>query len=267
MKFHAAIPTLLLALLAHAEEAAPPMPGGSAIPRAPMSPPGIARAPDCWLGVDLAKPDPSLASQLPALPAGVGFIIKTVHPNGPAAAAGFELDDLVWKFNDQLLVNEAQLSTLLRMHKPGDDISLTLFRGGVVIEIPLTLERNPGQTPALADGALEEALLFNEPGPMRVVKMASREAYIADAEGRAVVRKVEDGYWLTIHNSSGDVIYDAAFNRSPSGQCEGDNAIPAAWKRRAYALRRGLDHALEGGISQQRQPRPRVVTPPSTKNP
>jgi hypothetical protein len=266
MKIHAVIPTLLLAMLAHSEEAAPPLPSGSALPRAPMSPPGIARAPDCWLGLDLAKPDQSLASHLPALPAGVGFIVKTVHQNGPAAAAGLEDDDLVWKFNDQLLINEAQLSTLLRMHKPGDAITLTVFRGGGAIEIPLTLERNPGQPIGLAEGAIEEALLFNEPGPMRVVNMANREAYIADSQGRAVVRKVDDGYWLTIQNAAGEVIHDAAFNRS-AGKCEADNSIPADWTRRAYALRRGLEHALNGGIAQQRQPRPRVVPPPPAKNP
>jgi len=263
MKFRAAIPLLLLALSAHAgEELLVPGPAAPSVARAPIFPPGIARAPDSWLGVDLAKPDPALASHLPDLPSGVGFIVKAVHAGGPAAAAGIEADDLIWKFNDQLLINEAQLAILLRMHQPGDACTLAIFRSGKPIDIPLTLAPNPGLVPGIASAAAEEALLLNEPGPMRVVNMADREAYIANAEGRAVVRKDGDGYWLTIENARGEIIHDGRFDRGSSGKCELDNSIPSEWKRRAYALRRGLEHALEGGISQQRQPRPRVVAPP-----
>lgn len=265
MKLRFAIPTLLLAWLAHAEEAARPLTVDPAH-RVPMSPPGFPGAPESWLGVDLSKPDHTLVTHLPSLPAGVGFVVKTVHEDGPAAIAGLQETDLLWKLDDQLLINEAQLSTLLRIHQPGASITLTIFRSGGQIEVPLTLGQNPGPPSGIARNTAEEALLLNEPGPMRVVNMTNREAYIANTEGRAVVRKVDDGYWLTIENAEGEIIHDASFDRG-TDKCERDGSIPREWKRRAYALRRGLDHALDGGIVSQRLPRPRVVPPPSTVKP
>lgn len=255
MKIRSTIPLLLLTLLAHAEDA-----GKSQVVTATPHPvvvlPPFPGAPASWLGVDLAKPDLSLISHLPALPPGVGFLVKTVQENGPAAKAGLQETDLVWKLNDQLLVNEAQLSTLLRMHQPGDEITLSVFRGGSQLEIPLTLGASPLPVPGAAGIAAEEAVFLSEQSPIRVVNHAEREAYIANAEGRATVRKVGDGYWLTILNADDEVIFDNPFNRGTN-----TDAIPSEWKRRAYALRRGLDHALDGRIVPQRQPRPRVVPP------
>ncbi|MFU8892648.1 MAG: PDZ domain-containing protein [Luteolibacter sp.] len=260
MKIRTFILLWMLVLPAHADQdadtravAVHPHPG-VVIPTFPS-------APRSWLGLDLSKPDPSLIAHLPSLPPGVGFLLKSVHANGPAANAGLQEADLIWKLNEQLLVNEAQLSTLLRLHQPGEAVTLSVFRGGSQLEIPVTLGASPLPVPEFAGQAAEEAVFLSEQGPMRVVNLAEREAFIANAEGRATVRKVGDGYWLTIQNAEGDVIFDDRFDRGTS-QHELTDAIPTEWKRRAYALRRGLDHALEGRMAPQRQPRPRVVPPP-----
>lgn len=269
MKIRLAIPLLLLALLAHAEDAAQsqvvtagPLPTvpQSAVTQPSVPLPPFPGAPASWLGVDISKPDLSLISHLPALPPGVGFLLKTVHKDGPAAKAGLQEADLVWKLDEQLLVNEAQLSTLLRLHQPGDEIMLSVFRGGSQLEIPVALGESPLPVPGATALAAEEAAFLTQQGPMRVVNLAEREAYIANTEGRATVRKVGEGYWLTIQNAEGEVIFDDSFDRG-SGKCERAETLPTEWKRRAYALRRGLDHAIDGRITPQRQPRPRVVPP------
>ncbi len=232
-----------------------------ASPRPAVSPPPFPGAPTSWLGLDLVKPDHSLTAQLPALPPGVGFLVKSVHANGPAENAGIREADLIWKLNDQLIINEAQLSTLLRLHQPQQEVTFAVFRGGSQFDMPVVLGASPLPAPEFAGQAAEEAVFLSEQGPMRVVNLTEREAYISNAEGRATVRKVGEGYWLTIENADGVVIFDDSFDRS-SGNHEHTDAIPGEWKRRAYALRRGLDHALNGRIVPQRQPRPRVVPPP-----
>lgn len=256
------ISLMLLAISAHAEDSITRRTVSTASHPVVVIPP-FPGAPTSWLGIDLTKPDISLVSHLPALPPGVGFLVKSLHENGPAANAGIEVADLVWKFNEQLLVNEAQLSTLLRLHHPGDAVVLSVFRGGSPLEISLTLGASPMPIPEFAGRAAEEAVFLTEQGPMRVVNLAEREAYIANAEGRATVRKVGDGYWLTIQNADGNVIFDDRFDRGTHNHERSEN-IPAEWKRHAYALRRGLEHAIDGHIVPQRQPRPRVVpAPPS----
>lgn len=262
MKMLSFIPLFLTMLPLAAEQVGQELTVSAAPPHPPMAMLPVPGARPGWLGVDLSKPDHTLISHLPALPPGVGFLVKSVHENGPAAKAGLMKDDLVWKFDAQLLVNEAQLSTLLRLHKPGDEITLTVIRGGSQMQIPVELEASPLPRPGAINQAAEEAVFHSDQGPMRVVNLAEREAFISNSEGRAVVRKVNGDYWLTIQNSEGDVIFDDRFDRRSGGKkCERTDAIPSEWKRRAYALRRGLDHALDGSISPQRQPRPRVVPP------
>ena len=260
MKFHTAIP-LFLAMLPVAAEESVQARTVSSVPHPLVVAPPLSGVQAGWLGVDLTKPDHGLISHLPALPPGVGFLVKSVHDDGPAALAGLKEADLVWKFDEQLLVNEAQLSTLLRMHEPGEKITLTVFRRGSQMEIPVELGTSPPPRPGEIDLAAEEAVFHSDQGPMRVVNLAEREAYITNAEGRAVVRKVDDGYWLTIRNADGEVVFDDAFDRGHGKNSELHDSIPSEWKRRAFALRRGLEHALDGKISPQRQPRPRVVPP------
>lgn len=263
MRIPCAISCFLLALVANAEDAESTRPA-SPLPHPETSAQGETDEPAAsWLGVDLTKPDPSVAAQLPALPPGVGFLVKSASPHGPAANAGLLEADLIWKFNDQLLINEAQLSVLLRLHQPDETVVLSVFRGGSQLEIPVVLGASPIPPPGFAGRAAEEAVFLSDQGPMRVVNLAGREAYITNPDGRASVRKIEDGYWLTILNAAGDVIFDGRFDRDINTQ-QSIRAIPGEWKRRAYALRRGLDHALEGRMVPQRQPRPRVVPPPSS---
>jgi hypothetical protein len=230
-------------------------------PPAAVLPPG---APIAWLGIDIAKPDSTLTAHLPALPPGIGFVINRVTAGGPGETAGLRATDLLWKLDDQLLVNEAQLGALLRLRQPGEEVVLAVFRGGAPLEIALRLGHAPPADSGNAARAAEDAVFLSEQGPIRMVNFAQKEARYANSEGNATIRKVEDGYWLTIHDTDGDLLFDGRFDRCVATKSEGDDAeIPAAWRRRAHALRRGLDHALEGRMTPQRQPRPRVVAPDS----
>ncbi|MGC4013272.1 MAG: PDZ domain-containing protein [Luteolibacter sp.] len=211
-----------------------------------------------WLGFNVSKPDESTRAHLPELPAGMGFVIQSVEPKGPAERAGLRALDVVWKFGDQLLINESQLAVLLRMKHPGDVVSLALFRGGKAMDVDLTIGAYPINRP-LPMGPVESVMMREEEGVItRIINLESRTASLKLDDGQAALKQIPDGkgYELQILDASGDVV----FNGNLPPNCD-VAAVPEAWRGRVKVLRRGLDNALGGGMESVRPPRPRVVPP------
>src|SRR5687767_13080737 len=67
-----------------------------------------------FLGVGVEKPSETLRAQL-GLQEGVGLVVNLVEENSPAKGAGIRQHDVLHKLDDQLLVNEEQLVTLVRL--------------------------------------------------------------------------------------------------------------------------------------------------------
>lgn len=226
-------------------------------PSQPRWVPMATQAPRAWLGLRVAKPDETITAHVPLLPQGIGFVVKSVESGGPAEAAGLAEFDLVWKLDDQKLVNEAQLAALLRLSKPGEEVVLALFRGGKPLDVRLTL----GEAPVLKkpfSGELVESALLPGAGavPMRVVSVAQKSASFSDDEGKGVVRRNGDAYYVQIRGPKDENVFDGDV-------AKGDNLdrLPEEWRRKIQVLCRSLDQALEGELSTPRQPRPRVVPP------
>lgn len=89
--------------------------------------PAAAKVP--FLGLALGPVDEALASQIGLSP-GVGVLVRAVMPDSPAAKAGVQQHDVLHRFNDQLLVNEPQLQTLVHQAGIGAEVKLSLFRKG-----------------------------------------------------------------------------------------------------------------------------------------
>jgi hypothetical protein len=243
-----------LQILGSAGEPAPPEPR---IPQ-PWLNPSSARAPHAWLGLRVAKPDESITAHVPSLPQGIGFVVKSIDEGGPAQTAGLLENDLIWKIGDQMLVNEAQLATLLRLSKPGEQIVITGFRGGKPLEVKLKLGEAPALQKPFSGEMIESAILPGVcPGPMRLVNVADKTASFSAEQGRAEVRREGETYQVKINDLNDKVIFEGEI--ASDGELE---KIPAEWRRRIHVLCRTLDQALEGGMLPQRQPRPRVVPPP-----
>lgn len=226
--------------------------GGGDAP--PLPPPLQAAAGRPWLGLKLSRVDPSVSAQIQGLPPGVGFVIKSIEEGGPAEGGKFKPFDIVWKMGDQLLINEAQLATLLRLHKPGEEIKLSIFRGGQPLEVGMKLGDLPAGRDGFSHELAEVAILPGESGPMRVVNVSDRTATFTTEEGKIVLKKENDLYLLVITNPKEEVIFQGDVT-----QREGLDEIPEPWKNRVQALRRGLDHQLQGALEPVRAPRPRVV--------
>jgi hypothetical protein len=218
------------------------------------------QAPRAWLGLKVAKPDATLTAQVPSLPPGIGFVIRSIDVGGPAAAAGLREFDILWKIGDQMLVNEGQMAALLRLAKPGDELALSAFRGGKPLEVTAKLAEAPAAIRGLPDEWVDAALMPGEcGGPMRVVNVSEKLATYSNDEGRAEVRREGTLYFVKITGPDDSLIYEGEL--SAEG---GFEKIPPSWKRRVFALRRGLDHALDSRLMPTRQPRPRVVPPPAS---
>lgn len=215
-------------------------------------------APRAWLGLEVSKPDATLAAQVPALPKGMGFLVKSVDDVGPAQAAGILELDLLWKLGDQMLVNESQLAALLRLSHPGQEVVFSGFRGGQPLEVKLTLGEAPiGKRPF--PGALAEALILPGGmgqcgGPMRVVNVAEKSASFSVGQERAVVRRDGQIYQVKIDGPEDKVLFEGELAKE-----EKLDKLPENWRQRVHVLCRTLDRALDSGMTSQRQPRPRVV--------
>ena len=78
-----------------------------------------------YLGISAVAADATLRAQL-KLPNGVGLAVANVDDQGPSKSVVQE-HDVLYKLGDQILVNPEQFVVLVRMHKPGETVELTVF--------------------------------------------------------------------------------------------------------------------------------------------
>ncbi len=98
---------------------------------------GKPQAPVAYMGVGVDPPDDVLRSQL-TLPAGTGLVVNYVDPDGPSKDI-IHLHDVLQKLNDQILINGEQFSTLVKMRKQGDEVSLIIIRQAQATRITVKL--------------------------------------------------------------------------------------------------------------------------------
>ena len=91
-----------------------------------------------YLGVTTSPVPAVLRDQLRLRP-GLGLVVDFVRAESPAAAAGLRQNDILEKIDDQLLVSNQQLAILVRMHKAGDEVKLSVIREAKPQSIAVTL--------------------------------------------------------------------------------------------------------------------------------
>src|SRR5713226_5783273 len=142
IKIIAAIALLPLAGFAQT----PPTPPGPP-PPPPGPPPGpperhekMPKVPVTFLGVETSEV-PSVVSEQLGLAKGFGLVVDYVVPDGPAAAAGVQQNDILKMLNDQILINPNQLSKLVRSFSEGTNVTLTVLRKGQEQKISVKLTK------------------------------------------------------------------------------------------------------------------------------
>lgn len=224
--------------------------------------PSWSRVSTSWLGVRIERPTEELRAQLPALARGTGFVIETIERDGPAQAAGLQSHDVLWRLDDQLLINEAQLAVLLGLHQPGDVVRLDFYRGGKPMQSEVKLGEPPAgpgfqmaedNTPFVVGGA-DPAL------PLHIVNVPRRSATVEHPDGRAEVTVDESGFRLTISDPEGRTIHEG-----PLFDAQRRLLVPEAWRERVESLHSTLMESLRRaqGAPNNRPPRLRVIPPQS----
>ena len=92
-----------------------------------------------YLGVDIATMDSNLANEL-NLPYSQGIWIKTLDPQGSAAAAGIQENDIITKLNGKNVTTVPELMEFVGRSKAGETIQITLVRNGKQKEVPVRLK-------------------------------------------------------------------------------------------------------------------------------
>ena len=135
---------LLAAVTARADDAAKVIVVGSAQAEAgsrrrPMQ--SVALEGDYWLGLFASRPSPALQAQL-KLPKDQGLVVEGVQPQGPAAKAGVQQYDILFKGNDKPLHGLRDLMQLIEQVKDGN-LDLELLRAGKRETVTVTPAKRP----------------------------------------------------------------------------------------------------------------------------
>ncbi len=88
-----------------------------------------------YLGV--GAQDVSREYQIYGLPQGAA--IQTITEGGPAEAAGLQVGDIITAFNGTEITNRTELTTLIGRCSIGDIVTLTVYRQGETLEVPVTI--------------------------------------------------------------------------------------------------------------------------------
>src|SRR5437588_13072302 len=100
----------------------------------------MPKVPVTFLGVETSEVPSVLCDQL-GLPTGFGLVVDYVVPDGPAAAAGVQQNDVIKMLNDQILTDPGQLSKLVRSYSEGTNVTLTILRKGQEQKVTVKLTK------------------------------------------------------------------------------------------------------------------------------
>src|SRR5438270_2965660 len=98
------------------------------------------KVPVTYLGVETSDV-PRVVSEQLGLAKGFGLVVDYVVPDGPAAAAGVQQNDILKMLNDQILTEPDQLSKLVRSYSEGTTVTLTVLRKGKEEKIGVKLTK------------------------------------------------------------------------------------------------------------------------------
>ena len=211
---------------------------------APMPPPAAMKAAviapmpqqSTWLGFEVLRADGAVRAQLPKLPKGVGFIVCKVDEVGPAHNAGMQAMDVLWKFDDQLLINEVQLDALMQLRKVGEKVQLTIFRAGEQKVLEAQLGAVPQDRPVAGPtiASIQHPTQIPQGTPARAVDVNTRTARLEDGNAVVEMELREEGAWLSIINQEGTSVFDGILTE------ESEKKVPTMWHDQVAALKRTL---------------------------
>ena len=105
-----------------------------------------------YAGVNVVEVPEVVGKHLP-IPKGMGLVVTEIVKGSPADKAGIRKDDILLRFDDQMLASQDQLRKLTRSRKSGEKVKMSLIHEGKETALDVVLgEReedvaNPGHGP------------------------------------------------------------------------------------------------------------------------
>ena len=191
-----------------------------------------------WLGVSLQALTPEIAESL-GMEEVSGVLVNDVTPDSPAARAGVRRADVVTAVGGRAMENGKALAREIGKMEPGDEVVVTVVRGGESLDIEVELGGWP-------DAGKEEVSEAKAPAPASGPRLG---VYLESRDGQLVVAGVRpDSPAAEARLRRGDVLVSV------------DNAPVAASADVHEALRKaadaGREHAL---LLVERRGQPRFV--------
>lgn len=100
------------------------------------------KATHAYIGVSTRTVDESLQQQFD-LSTSSGILVADIVEGGPAATAGIKQGDIITDVDDAEMIESNDLLAAIRDKKPGDQVDVTVDRGGETMVITVTLEERP----------------------------------------------------------------------------------------------------------------------------
>ena len=158
------------------------------------------------IGVQIGEVSKEVAESL-GLKSAQGAEVSMVEPGGPADKAGVKAGDIILKFNGADIGRSSDLPRLVGSTELGSKATVTVWRKGAQLDLPVTIAELPSDKPAkVAAGkdkpkaeAASNALGF------KVSDLSAAQKKELDLEGGAVVDEV-DGVAAKAGIRAGDVV-------------------------------------------------------------
>ncbi|TAF33054.1 MAG: Do family serine endopeptidase [Cytophagales bacterium] len=97
------------------------------------------------LGISIKDLTPDLAAKL-QLSEVQGVYVEGLTPDGAAKAAGIKAGDLILKIDGQRVNSVPELQETVARHRPGDEVSVSIWRDGQTRELSVKLKNKQGST-------------------------------------------------------------------------------------------------------------------------
>jgi putative serine protease PepD len=104
--------------------------------------PVVPSANAAYIGVTVGPVTPALQQQDNLTPSS-GALVLSVQPGSPAESAALQVNDVIVSFNGTAVQSPSDLTAAIHPLKPGDRVSLGVYRGSNRMTVPVTLEARP----------------------------------------------------------------------------------------------------------------------------
>ncbi|HHW45562.1 MAG TPA: PDZ domain-containing protein [Clostridiales bacterium] len=96
--------------------------------------------PTPYIGVSISTRYDAATLQMLGYPPGA--VVQSVVPNGPADRCGIKRGDIITEFNGQQITGYASLNSAINACKPGDTVTVKVYRSGKIYSASLTVGAN-----------------------------------------------------------------------------------------------------------------------------